>query len=171
MPDDDPQPQETVEPEVLTDPTEVVGEGSGDEVDDIAESIEHPGKVIRVGTMMRQLLEEVRSAPLDEPSRDRLREIYATSVAELGSALSADLRDELERLALPFGEEAAPSVDELRIAQAQLVGWMEGLIQGIQATLFAQQMAAQQQLAGMRRPELAPGDPVDGPETRHGTYL
>ena len=92
-------------------------------------------------------------------------------VAELGAALSADLRDELERLALPFGEEAAPSVDELRIAQAQLVGWMEGLIQGIQATLFAQQMAAQQQLAGMRHPELAPGDPVDGPETRHGTYL
>ena len=163
---------ESVEPEVVNGPSA----GSDDEGaldDEIDESIEHPAKVMRVGTMMRQLLEEVRLATLDEPSRDRLREIYATSVAELGTALSPDLREELGRLALPFAEDAAPSADELRIAQAQLVGWLEGLIQGIQATLFAQQMAAQQQLAGMRRGELEPGGPdgEPGPDVRPGTYL
>lgn len=138
----------------------------------IDESIEHPAKVMRVGTMMKQLLEEVRAASLDEASRDRLKEIYATSVSELSSALSEDLCEELDRLTLPFGAEEAPSTDELRIAQAQLVGWLEGLIQGIQATLFAQQMAAQQQLAGIRR-ELGPGDLPDARsnEPRPGTYL
>ena len=163
---------ESVEPEVVNGPSaDSDDEGALD--DEIDESIEHPAKVMRVGTMMRQLLEEVRLATLDEPSRDRLREIYATSVAELGTALSPDLREELGRLALPFAEDAAPSVDELRIAQAQLVGWLEGLIQGIQATLFAQQMAAQQQLAGMRRGELEPGGPdgEPGPDVRPGTYL
>ena len=168
MPDDLQRPPEPVEPEVLTDASEMPGGEPDDEID---ESIEHPAKVMRVGTMMRQLLEEVRSATLDEPSRDRLRDIYETSVTELGSALSGDLREELGRLALPFTDEAAPSVDELRIAQAQLVGWMEGLIQGIQATLFAQQVAAQQQLAGMRPPELEPGGTDDSPDARHGTYL
>ena len=143
------------------------------------ESIEQPAKVMRVGTMMKQLLEEVRAAALDEASRDRLKEIYETSVAELGSALSDDLREELGRLALPFAENTSPTSDELRIAQAQLVGWLEGLIQGIQAALFAQQMAAQQQLAGMRRGELGPGSlPSEqssasgpGPDARPGTYL
>ncbi|MBR11771.1 MAG: hypothetical protein CL442_01290 [Acidimicrobiaceae bacterium] len=168
-------PDGPVDPEVIPAPlrtADTSATGSADEVDDeeVDESIEHPAKVMRVGTMMRQLLEEVRSASLDEASRDRLRDIYATSVAELGSALSPDLREELGRLALPFAEDAAPSSDELRIAQAQLVGWLEGLIQGIQATLFAQQMAAQQQLAGMRRGELEPGD-VPDPESRPGTYL
>lgn len=165
-------PLESVEPEVVSDPSEgMADEGPLD--DEIDESIEHPAKVMRVGTMMRQLLEEVRLATLDEPSRDRLREIYATSVTELGTALSPDLREELGRLALPFAEDAAPSADELRIAQAQLVGWLEGLIQGIQATLFAQQMAAQQQLAGMRRGELEPGAAggEPGPDVRPGTYL
>ena len=168
MPEDVPPPPKPVEPEVLPD---AAGISDGEPDDEIDESIEHPAKVMRVGTMMRLLLEEVRSATLDEPSRNRLREIYETSVTELGSALSADLREELGRLALPFTEDAAPSVDELRIAQAQLVGWMEGLIQGIQATLFAQQVAAQQQLAGLRPPELEPGGTGDGPDTRHGTYL
>ena len=141
------------------------------------ESIEQPAKVMRVGTMMKQLLEEVRAAALDEASRDRLKEIYETSVAELGSALSEDLREELGRLALPFAENTSPTSDELRIAQAQLVGWLEGLIQGIQAALFAQQMAAQQQLAGMRRGELGPGSLASeqpsssGPDVRPGTYL
>lgn len=144
--------------------------------------IEEPAKVMRVGTMMKQLLEEVRSAALDEASRDRLRDIYETSLSELGSALSPDLRAELGRLALPFdGEDTAeaPSTDELRIAQAQLVGWLEGLIQGIQATLFAQQMAAQQQLANMRGqlppgshgPGVGPGGRHDSSEGRPGTYL
>jgi len=142
------------------------------------EFIEQPAKVMRVGTMMKQLLEEVRATPLDEPSRERLREIYETSVRELGSAISPDLRDELARLSLPFAEvegSAPPSTAELQIAQAQLVGWLEGLIQGIQATLFAQQMAAQQQLANIRgqlgpggRPGEAPNDPG---EARPGTYL
>ena len=92
-------------------------------------------------------------------------------MAELGAALSVDLREELGRLALPFADDVAPTSDELRIAQAQLVGWLEGLIQGIQATLFAQQMAAQQQLAGMRPPALPPGESGDGSEIRPGTYL
>jgi len=143
------------------------------------EFIEQPAKVMRVGTMMKQLLDEVRSSTLDEASRDRLRDIYETSVNELGSALSPDLRAELGRLALPFSDDnAAPSAAELQIAQAQLVGWLEGLIQGIQATLFAQQMAAQQQLANMRaqigpggRPGGRPSPDRDGAEGRPGTYL
>jgi hypothetical protein len=142
------------------------------------EFIEQPAKVMRVGTMMKQLLEEVRATPLDEPSRERLREIYETSVRELGSAISPDLREELARLSLPFAEVggAPPSTAELQIAQAQLVGWLEGLIQGIQATLFAQQMAAQQQLANIRGqlgPGGRPGDgqQVDPGEARPGTYL
>ena len=139
--------------------------------DSVDETIEHPAKVMRVGTMMKQLLEEVRAAALDEASRDRLKEIYETSVEELGSALSEDLRNELGRLALSFGEGEAPRADELRIAQAQLVGWLEGLVQGIQATLFAQQMAAQQQLDGMRRGELTPGQAPPGVAARPGPYL
>lgn len=168
QPAEHPADQPEIEhPEVIPAGIEPAGRADDEAID---ESIEHPAKVMRVGTMMKQLLEEVRSATLDEASRDRLRDIYATSVTELGSALSPDLREELGRLALPFAEDAAPSVDELRVAQAQLVGWLEGLIQGIQATLFAQQMAAQQQLAGMRRGELEPGE-TQGAEARPGTYL
>jgi len=138
------------------------------------ESIDHPTKVMRIGTMMKQLLEELRSSELDEPSRDRLRDIYDTSIEELGSALSSDLREELGRLALPFSEEL-PSAAELQIAKAQLVGWLEGLVQGIQAMLFAQQMAAQEQLRSMRG-QLGPGEPgrpQATPEARDrpGTYL
>jgi len=161
-----------IEPEILS----TIDDTEGDSAERVDESIEQPAKVIRVGTMMKQLLDEVRAATLDEASRDRLKEIYETSVTELGSALSADLREELGRLALPFDDDVAPSNDELRIAQAQLVGWLEGLIQGIQAALFAQQMAAQQQLAGMRRSELGPGHLTPGgpppePDVRPGTYL
>jgi hypothetical protein len=153
---------------------------AGDQVDDSGESIEQPAKVMRMGAMMRQLLEELREAELDVPSRERLRDIYETSVRELGSALSPDLRDELGRLALPFSDDETPSDAELRVAEAQLVGWLEGLVQGIQATLFAQQMAAQQQLQNMRG-QLPPGTPNPGPagppgqpenpEARPGTYL
>ena len=161
-----------IEPEILS----AIDDTEGDSAEKVDESIEQPAKVMRVGTMMKQLLDEVRAATLDEASRDRLKEIYETSVTELGSALSADLREELDRLALPFDDDVAPSNDELRIAQAQLVGWLEGLIQGIQAALFAQQMAAQQQLAGMRRSELGqgqltPGGPPPEPDVRPGTYL
>ena len=161
-----------IEPEILS----AIDDTEGDSAERVDESIEQPAKVMRVGTMMKQLLDEVRAATLDEASRDRLKEIYETSVTELGSALSADLGEELGRLALPFDDDVAPSNDELRIAQAQLVGWLEGLIQGIQAALFAQQMAAQQQLASMRRSELGPGQltpgvPTPEPDVRPGTYL
>lgn len=151
----------------------------GDEPQASGESIEQPAKVMRVGAMMRQLLEELRQAELDESSRERLREIHETSINELGSALSPDLHDELTRLALPFSDDEIPSEAELRIAKAQLVGWLEGLVQGIQATLFAQQVAAQQQLANMRgpgqlppgaQPGAAPQAPTNAPPPG-GTYL
>src|SRR5258708_303092 len=116
----------------------------------VTEMIEQPAKVMRVGNMIRQLLEEVRAAPLDEKSRARLKEIHASSIKELEDGLAPELIDELERLSLPFGDEI-PSEAELRIAQAQLVGWLEGLFHGIQTTLFAQQMAARAQLEQMRR--------------------
>jgi hypothetical protein len=140
------------------------------EVDENKEFVSEPAKVMRVGSMIKQLLDEVRSTSLDEPSRQRLRAIYDTSISELGSALSPDLQEELERLAFPFAEEGTPSEVELRVAQAQLVGWLEGLFHGIQATLFAQQMAARQQLENMRG-QLPPGARPGPPEERPGTYL
>jgi hypothetical protein len=118
--------------------------------------VQQPAKVMRIGTMIKQLLEEVRAAPLDEAGRQRLREIHETSIHELEDGLSPELRDELERLTLPFGP-GVPSEAELRIAQAQLVGWLEGLFHGIQTALFAQQMAARQQLEQMRGRALPPG--------------
>ena len=151
-------------------PTEEV-----DADDDQREMVSEPAKVMRVGSMIKQLLDEVRQTDLDEPSRVRLRAIYDTSIEELGSALSPDLRDELQRLAFPFAEEGTPTDIELRVAQAQLVGWLEGLFHGIQATLFAQQMAARQQLENMRG-QLPPGAGRPGAamtdtEDRPGTYL
>ncbi|MFL6129605.1 MAG: bacterial proteasome activator family protein [Mycobacteriales bacterium] len=119
--------------------------------------IAQPAKVMRIGTMIKQLLEEVRAAPLDEASRARLREIHQTSIKELEDGLSAELREELDRLTLPFEDSSTPSDAELRIAQAQLVGWLEGLFHGIQTALFAQQMAARVQLEEMRRRALPGG--------------
>ena len=115
------------------------------------ESIARPARVMRIGSMTKQLLEEVRQAPLDEASRQRLRDIYDNSIEELAGVLSPELRDELSRVTLPFREATTPSESELRIAQAQLVGWLEGLFHGIQAALFAQQMAARAQLEEMHR--------------------
>ena len=127
------------------------------------EAVEEPAKLMRIGSMIKQLLDEVRSADLDEAARVRLREIYETSLRELGSALSDDLKEELDRVAIPFGGNGeVPSEAELRIAQAQLVGWLEGLFHGIQATLFAQQMAARAQLEDMRR-QIGPGGQPMGP--------
>jgi hypothetical protein len=149
------------------------GGPSGDEGPEplATESVEQPAKVMRIGSMVKQLLDEVRSAPLDEASRTRLREIYELSVRELASALSPDLAAELDRMALPF-DESAPSESELRVAQAQLVGWLEGLFHGIQATLMAQQMAARAQLQEMRQRGLPPGGGSEGPApSRPGTYL
>jgi hypothetical protein len=130
-----------------------------DDSDDrsLTDLVEQPAKVMRIGTMIKQLLEEVRAAPLDEASRNRLREIHATSIRELEEGLAPELREELDRLTLPFSEGAVPSDAELRIAQAQLVGWLEGLFHGIQTALFAQQMAARAQLEQMRQGALPPG--------------
>jgi hypothetical protein len=136
-----------------------------------AGSITEPGKVMRIGSMIKQLLEEARSVSLDQPSRERLAEIYERSIVELAEALSSDLQEELRMLALPFGEDA-PSEAELRIAHAQLVGWLEGLFHGIQATLFAQQLAARQQLEHMRSlGQPGSGGPESTPGDRPGTYL
>ncbi|HEY2675274.1 MAG TPA: bacterial proteasome activator family protein [Rugosimonospora sp.] len=128
--------------------------------EDPSSLVEQPAKVMRIGSMIKQLLEEVRAAPLDEASRQRLTEIHRRSIRELEDGLAVELRDELERLSLPF-EQGTPSESELRIAQAQLVGWLEGLFHGIQAALVAQQMAARMQLEQMRggRPALPPGLP------------
>ncbi len=178
MPDDAPTPDlpSTSVDEVIH--PDLVEPGSGIETpedpgsDEPSEFVSEPAKVMRVGSMIKQLLDEVRTTQLDEPGRERLKAIYETSIEELGSALSPDLRDELNRLALPFDGDDLPSDVELRLAQAQLVGWLEGLFHGIQATLFAQQMAARQQLENMRG-QLPPGvGPSGGPvEERPGTYL
>lgn len=166
-------PLELERPEVMDPDAAEDGEAEGGD-----ETIDHPAKVMRIGTMMKQLLAEVRGAELDEASRHRLREIYEMSLTEVGSALSPDLREELDRLARPFGPGDTPSAAELQIVKAQLVGWLEGLIQGMQAMLFAQQMAAKQQLASMRAQlpsPSAPGrPPAGGPgggEDRPGAYL
>jgi hypothetical protein len=142
-----------------------------------AEMVEQPAKVMRIGSMVKQLLEEVRAAPLDDAARQRLSDIYASSIKELEEGLAPELREELERLALPFTDDGtAPSDAELRIAQAQLVGWLEGLFHGIQTALFAQQMAARVQLQQMRHPALPAGgmEPPQPPApgvARTGQYL
>ena len=148
-----------------------VEQPAGAEPDDedhkpLTDLIEQPAKVMRVGSMIKQLLEEVKAAPLDEASRLRLREIHRSSLDELEDGLAPELVEELERLTLPFDEENVPTDAELRVAQAQLVGWLEGLFHGIQTTLFAQQMAARAQLEQMRR-SLPAGPQVPGqqPET------
>src|SRR6201990_2052433 len=132
--------------------------------------VEQPAKGMRIGTMIKQLLEEVRAAPLDDATRNRLREIHATSIRELEDGLAPELREELDRLTLPFTEGTTPSDAELRIAQAQLVGWLEGLFHGIQTALFAQQMAARAQLENMRQSALPPGIGKPG-APGHGQYL
>ncbi|MCR6489663.1 bacterial proteasome activator family protein [Amycolatopsis sp. OK19-0408] len=134
----------------------------------VGELIEEPAKVMRIGTMIKQLLEEVRAAPLDDASRTRVREIHQTSVKELANALAPELQSELERLVHPFTDDSTPSDAELRIAQAQLVGWLEGLFSGIQTALFAQQMAARVQLEQMRRGLPAGPSAGAGPEAPHG---
>lgn len=137
-----------------------LGDVADDEDSDersLTDLVEQPAKVMRIGTMIKQLLEEVRAAPLDDASRKRLRDIHAKSIRELEEGLAPELREELDRLTLPFNEDEDPSDAELRIAQAQLVGWLEGLFHGIQTALFAQQMAARAQLEQMRQGALPPG--------------
>ena len=141
-------------------------DGSGPE-ERSTEKVNEPARVLRIGSMVKTLLDEVRAAPLDEKSRVRLREIYEQSINELAQGLSPDLVAELERMALPFDTDT-PSDAELRIAQAQLVGWLEGLFQGIQATLMSQQMAARAQLEEMRQRGLPSAGESGG---RTGAYL
>jgi hypothetical protein len=136
----------------------------------VADQVEQPAKVMRIGSMIKQLLDEVKSAPLDEAARQRLKQIHATSVKELEEGLAPELVAELERLSLPFTEDSIPSEAELRIAQAQLVGWLEGLFHGIQTALFAQQMAARAQLEQMRRQAIEGSGPQPGPP-HNGPYL
>jgi hypothetical protein len=153
MPGEEPTPNVTPSDLVIVaDPAE-----AGGAEPDEREAVAQPAKVMRIGSMIKQLLEEVRQAPLDEASRTRLREIYDTSVTELADGLSPDLQAELHRMTHPFKGDAVPSEGELRVAQAQLVGWLEGLFHGIQATLFAQQMAARAQLDQMRQRSLPSG--------------
>lgn len=125
--------------------------------DTVSDLVEQPAKVMRIGTMIKQLLEEVRAAPLDDASRNRMKEIHKSSIRELEQGLAPELREELERLTLPFTDDSTPSDAELRVSQAQLVGWLEGLFHGIQTALFAQQMAARAQLEQMRQGALPSG--------------
>jgi hypothetical protein len=157
-------------------PPRDTAESPTDEPKSVTDMVEEPAKVMRISNMIRQLLAEVKSAPLDEASRQRLRAIHETSISELKDGLSPELSEELERITLPFSDDAIPSDDELRIAQAQLVGWLEGLFHGIQTALFAQQMAARAQLEQMRRalpPGPTPVPPQEGRprDSTSGMYL
>jgi Bacterial proteasome activator len=161
------EPAELVAPARPEDAERMEDEATGD-------AVTSPAKVMRIGSMVKMLLEEVRAAPLDEPSRERLAEIYERSITELSDALSPDLQNELKMLALPFRDGEIPTEGEIRVAKAQLVGWLEGLFHGIQATLFAQQLAARQQLEQIRQLPSGvqpgtPGQPI--PPDRPGTYL
>ncbi|MBB3677060.1 bacterial proteasome activator family protein [Modestobacter versicolor] len=147
------------------------GDDDGAGTAGVGDLVEQPAKVMRIGTMIKQLLEEVRAAPLDDASRNRLRDIHASSIRELEQGLAPELREELERITLPFNEQETPSDAELRIAQAQLVGWLEGVFHGIQTALFAQQMAARAQLEEMRRKALPGGAPAHEQRPGGGQYL
>ncbi len=162
-------------------------DAEGNDLRDLTELVEQPAKVMRIGSMIRQLLEEVKSAPLDDASRIRLKEIHRSSIKELETGLAPELVEELERLSLPFTDDATPSDAELRIAQAQLVGWLEGLFHGIQTAIYAQQVSARAQFEQIRRalpgapgqvpPGMRPGmqpqqDPSADPgPTQSGMYL
>ena len=152
-------------------PAEAVQDGDeGDDAERVTGLVEQPAKVMRIGRMVQQLLEEVKAAPVDEPGRKRLATVLHTSIKELKDGLAPELDDELDRLIMPF-DENTPTESELRIAQAQLVGWLEGLFHGIQTAIYAQQMAARSQLEQMRRalppgavPGMHPGQPGPGPD-------
>jgi hypothetical protein len=183
------QGEQTADPRVVVvGPTGIAVEAppGTDEVDErsVTEMVDQPAKVMRIGSMIKQLLEEVRNSELDEASRVRLKEIHTRSIKELEEGLAPELVAELERISLPFTDESIPSESELRVAQAQLVGWLEGLFHGIQTALFAQQMAARAQFEEMRRRALPPGvggfpgsggpgsgDDQHGPASNTGQYL
>jgi len=160
----DGQPMGSVPASVLAAAAAATGEGGEEDEDGdraITDLVEQPAKVMRIGSMIRQLLEEVKAAPLDEASRNRLKDIHRASIKELEAGLAPELVEELERLSLPFTEDGVPSESELRIAQAQLVGWLEGLFHGIQTAIYAQQMAARAQFEQIRK-ALPPGEAMPG---------
>ena len=183
------QPEQTADPRVVVvGPTGMAVEAApgNDEVDDrsVTNLVDQPAKVMRIGSMIKQLLEEVRASELDEASRVRLKEIHTRSIKELEEGLAPELVEELERISLPFADDTVPSEAELRVAQAQLVGWLEGLFHGIQTALFAQQMAARAQFEDLRRRALPPGltmpggpggqgggEHPEGPASNTGQYL
>lgn len=123
----------------------------------LTDLVDQPAKVMRIGTMVKQLLDEVKSAPLDEAARTRLAEIHQASIAELEDGLAPELVAELDRLSLPLSADTVPSDAELRIAQAQLVGWLEGLFRGIQTALAAQELANKQMAARLAMHQLPAG--------------
>ena len=156
---------EHVAPDSVSEP---VDETTGEEDD--SETIESPAKIIRIGEMVKSLLEELRVTTLDEAARDHSRDLFENSVEELKASLPKDLREELTRLTKGFDADTVPSESQLRIAHGQLVGWLQGLFHGIQATLMAQQMQARQQLEGLRGelpqhsgPQDSSGSPMGGP--------
>ncbi len=175
----DGQPMGSVPASALQAPEAGATDSEDDDERSITELVEQPAKVMRIGSMIRQLLEEVKAAPLDEASRNRLKEIHQASIHELEAGLAPELIEELERLTLPFSDDQTPSDSELRIAQAQLVGWLEGLFHGIQTAIYAQQMAAKLQFEQMRRGlPMGPGGqqqqpPLETPQQREsgGMYL
>jgi hypothetical protein len=156
---------QATEPTIAVDPST-----DGETTTTPADAVHQPAKVMRIATMVRQLLEEVRHSSLDEAGRSRLADIYETSVRELGEVLSPDLKDELARLSLPFDAES-PSDAELRIAHAQLVGWLEGLFHGIQAMMFAQHAESQARFEEMRRRSLPAGEDIPPQQPGAGQYL
>ncbi len=180
------QPEQQADPRVVVvgpDGMAVEAAPGSEDVDDrsITDLVDQPAKVMRIGSMIKQLLEEVRASSLDEASRARLKEIHTRSIKELEEGLAPELVEELERISLPFADETVPSEAELRVAQAQLVGWLEGLFHGIQTALFAQQLSARAQFEEMRRralpagmtiPGAAPGAPdPSAPGENTGQYL
>src|ERR1700734_1506027 len=176
---DEISPQEPGRPQVVVVGPDGIAVGGSDDADanpserPITEMVEQPAKVMRIGSMVRQLLEEGKSAPLDRQSRARLKATPPTPTKDVEDGLATRFLDEPERLSLPFGD-ATPSEAELRVAPAQLVGWLEGLFHGIQTTLFAQQMAARAQLEQMRRalpPGLLPAEQDQQPHSGSGPYL
>ncbi len=161
MPDDQQLETEAVTPEVVQEP-------DANRDDPSPPHVTEPSKLLRIASMTRAMLEEVREAPLDDAGRSRLLSIYERSLEELKGVLSEDLRDELDAVFVPINE-VSPSEAELRIAQAQLVGWLEGLFHGIQASLISQQMAASAQLDSMRRRKAIEAE--SGREDVSGLYL
>ena len=151
-------------PQVIGPDGQQIVAAAGESGTSLGDLVEQPAKVMRIGSMVRQLLDEVKAAPLDEAGRARLRDIHVQSIKELQDGLAPELVDELERLSLPF-EDKSPSDSELRVAQAQLVGWLEGLFHGIQAALYAQQVQAQHQFQNMRLALPGSNDPKSDDST------